>query len=314
MPRSVTIFLLISLSLLWGCETMIDDLDEDKLPKVQSKLVVEAYISPQMDVIRVLVSESQPIFGEVKNEINIITNATVTLSNDQSSVQIPLDSVDYRLGTDKFKIEAGKKYTLTVTDGSRTVKASCVVPAEKVQVKSYAIDTIYARRFDADTTVRIKVSWNDIPGVANYYTVKGSATVLMNYISYDPKTGQNYPAQVVNKISIDYENRDYLVSDSHLDGKILEAPIAYMYQLPNYPMNYIDKDGNKHTLNTDPKLQEVRYEILNLDENYYKFQKSLKDHENSDNPFVEPLPVYSNVEGGLGCFGAYNSLILEIKP
>lgn len=313
MPRSIIILLLISLSLLWGCETMIDDLDEDKLPKVQSKLVVQAYISPQMDVIRVLVSESQPIFGEVKNEINIITNATVTLSNDQSSVQIPLDSVDYRLGTDKFKIEAGKKYTLTVTDGSRTVKASCVVPAENVQVKNFTLDTVYAYRFDADTTLRVRVSWIDTPGVANYYTVRGIVTGLANVVEFDQNAGEYVVHRRPFENELYFTNRDYLISDTNLDGRTLTSPDGYANSFYNY-FTYADKDGKTHTVFAEPKLQEIRYEISSLDENYYKFQKSLKDHENSDNPFVEPLPVYSNVEGGLGCFGAYNSLILEIKP
>jgi len=32
---------------LSGCESLINELDEDKLPKVESKLAVSCYISPQ---------------------------------------------------------------------------------------------------------------------------------------------------------------------------------------------------------------------------------------------------------------------------
>jgi len=33
----------------------------------------------------------------------------------------------------------------------------------------------------------------------------------------------------------------------------------------------------------------------------------------SDNPFVEPALIYTNLEGGLGCFGAYNAGSLLLK-
>jgi hypothetical protein len=33
-----------------------------------------------------------------------------------------------------------------------------------------------------------------------------------------------------------------------------------------------------------------------------------------DNPFSEPTVVYTNIEGGLGCFGAYNLGKLPYQP
>lgn len=55
-------------------------------------------------------------------------------------------------------------------------------------------------------------------------------------------------------------------------------------------------------------------EVYNTDEHYFKYHRSVQTRGDSDNPFVEPSLIYTNVEGGLGCFGAYNSGQLVYRP
>ncbi|MCF2446963.1 DUF4249 domain-containing protein [Dyadobacter sp. CY345] len=307
--------LLFSLSLLWGCETLVNDLDEDKLPKIESKLAVECYISPQSEEIMVRVTASQPLFGSSTYESVNIKNAKVILSGPGAEIQIPYnDSTQtYMIAADKFKIEAGQQYSLLVDDGKRIVKSSCTVPANKVTIKNYSIDTIVGHSYREDTSARVKISWDDIKGETNYYSIRGYSLTNVTYPGYIPETGVSGPVRSNNKAFLNID-RNYLVNDVNLDGITFNAPVFYI-QLPSkYSFSYVNEDGKLDTAYSDPVFKEVYFEVLNLDVNYYKFHKSVDASWNNDNPFVEPTLVYTNIEGGLGCFGAYNVGSISIKP
>jgi len=60
-----------------------------------------------------------------------------------------------------------------------------------------------------------------------------------------------------------------------------------------YDLNIIDKKRNTFFFSV-------------LDNNLFEYNKSLNlNFNNQDDPFSQPINVKSNVEGGLGCFGAY---------
>jgi len=303
------------LATLSGCETLVNDLDEDKLPKVESKLTVESYISPQSEEITVRVTASQPLFGPSTYEFVNIKNAKVTLSGPGAQIQIPYDDSTgtYTIAAKQFKIEAGRQYTLIVDDGKRVVRSTCTVPLKKVTFKSYSIDTVVGRLYAGDSSARVRISWDDIKGETNYYSIRGYSLSQETYPGYIAETGGSGPVRSNNKRYLEIE-RDYLVNDINLDGITFNAPVFYV-QLPrHYSFSYVNQDGKLDTAYSDPVFKEVYFEVLNLDENYYRFYRSVKDNRNDDNPFVEPTLIYTNIEGGLGCFGAYNVESLSIKP
>jgi hypothetical protein len=297
-----------------GCETMVGDLDLSKLPKTESKLVVECYLSPQSEEIIVKVTESQKLFGPASYEPTYIKNASVTLSGAAGQIQIPYNdsSFSYRIPAGSFKIEAGKKYDLVVSDSSRTVKATCTVPENQVTFKSYTADTVYDYPWKGDTSVTFKASWNDIKGEKNVYSLRGYFEILeTNGYSYNSSTGQVVLNRRLNKRV--YNNENYLLTDTNLDGITFDSPV-YDVSLRSFMLGNFEKNGQWQYIWSNPKLNKIQFEVLNLDENYHKFSKSMKDGGNNDNPFVEPALVYTNIEGGLGCFGAYNTTIVTIKP
>ncbi len=62
----------------------------------------------------------------------------------------------------------------------------------------------------------------------------------------------------------------------------------------------------------------IKYQLFEISDKIYKYYSSLDKYWDSDgNPFVEPVNVYSNVEGGFGFVGAYNvtedSIKIDIK-
>ena len=293
---------------------MISDLDEDKLPKIDSKLVVECYISPQSDQIKVIVTEPQRLFGPANFEPIYIKDASVIISGDAGQITIPYkDSLNnYVVKASQFKIEAGKKYSLVVSDGKRTVRASCMVPESAPAVKNCTIQPLTEPRYVGDSSINVKMSWDDIKGEPNYYAVRGYAEIEQKDRTYNPNGGEIKITNQRTKRVFNSYYEDFLYTDTNIDGVTFNSPV-YNVSLYKANISYIDNDGKKQTFSTDPILKEVYFEILNMDQNYYKFCKTIKDNGNSDNPFVEPALIYTNIIGGLGCFGAYNAGSLLIK-
>ena len=314
MKHTIYTLMLFCCVLLCSCESMINDLDQDKLPKIESKLVVECYISPQSGEIKVIVTEPQALFGPAHYDPVYIKNATVILSSEAGQITIPYkDSLsNYVINASQFKIEAGKKYSLVVSDGKRTVTASCIVPARAATVKNYAVLPVTGSRYPGDSTVTVKMSWEDIKGERNYYVLRGYAEIEQKNLSFNPsgETGTIVSERSKRVFNSNYE--DFLYTDTNIDGIVFNSPV-FNVSLYKYNINYTDKNGVNQSVPSEPALKEVYFEILNMDENYYKFCKTIKDNGNSDNPFVEPALVYTNIIGGLGCFGAYNSGSLLIK-
>jgi len=314
MNHKIYILMLFCCVLLCSCESMINDLDEDKLPKIESKLAVECYISPQSNEIKVMVTETQPLFGPANYEPTYIKNANVTISSEAGQITIPYkDSTNnYVIKASQLKIEPGKKYSLVVSDGKRTVRATCTVPATAATVKNYAIQPVTGSRYPGDSSVTVKMSWEDIKGVPNNYVLRGYSEIELKNLSYNPSGGIGSVVTERRKSVFNSNYEDFLYTDTNIDGVTFNSPV-FNVSLYKYTINYIDKNGVKQSIPTEPALKEVYFEILNMDENYYKFCKTIKANGNSDNPFVEPALVYTNIEGGLGCFGAYNAGSLLIK-
>jgi hypothetical protein len=292
------------LSALFGaCESLVDDLSN--LPKVASKLTVECYISPQSELIKVRVTESQPLLGAYYDSTPFIKDAMVVLSSDAGQVTVPFDTATntYILARNQFKIDPGKRYTLTVSDKKRKVTAHCTVPLNVTLFKSYDLDTLIDHR--QDSVIRGKVYWKDIAGEINYYTVRGRSNIYEDQI----KDGKLNHTSSWSLLGLNYQYP--LSNDLNLDASVMSSPYFYIDLPRHHTLSYLDSGGKLQTVDSNPNYT-IDIEILNIDENYYRFYQSLQD--NNINPFSEPSIMYSNIEGGIGCFGAYNLLKTTIKP
>ena len=94
-----------------------------------------------------------------------------------------------------------------------------------------------------------------------------------------------------------------LFSDTNLDGNTFVGRETRVHCTQRDKIVYRDNDNIEHSFGNEGKVTEIRVEVMNLDEHYYRFLRSLADYK-KDNKFTEPTPVYTNIEGGLGCFAA----------
>jgi hypothetical protein len=309
--------LLLLVTILSACESLITDIPANELPRTESKLVIQSFISPQVSRINVVVTESVPLFSDHANKGGVVRNALVKISDGTSEVTIPYDSASslYSIEKTVFPIEASKTYSLFVSDGSRVATAMCTVPAKQVLASSYKIDTSFSSNaFDQDTSLTLQMTWNDIPGDSSYYRVKGS--VDLEYSVAEGNSAATFvERRVKNRFNFNWDEtigRNDYQSDGNLDGATFTSPIGRTL-LPNVT-TYDFGNGNQFTVYPKAKIALVMMEIYHTDVHYFKYHRSLEMRGSSDNPFIEPTLIYSNVSGGLGCFAAYNSGQLIYRP
>lgn len=311
-PRYI-ILLLLTLFLA-ACESLVTDVDKGDLPQVESKLVVQCFISPQSARINVVVTESIPLFAEPDLKGGVISNAIVKISDGAREAAIPFDTTNQLYSIDKgaLPILPGKTYILTVTDGIRSVNATCTVPENAVVPTTYKIDTSYSGQ---DTSLTVKFAWNDTAGQADYYRVRASLDLEYSLPEEISGTGQFTEKRVRNRFNFNWDDtigRNDFRSDANLDGSEFSSPIGRV-KLP-HPLSYSTGNGTVYVSYPKSKIISVTMEIYNTDEHYFKYHRSVQTRGDSDNPFVEPSLIYTNIEGGLGCFASYNTGQLIYRP
>ncbi|SKC14891.1 DUF4249 domain-containing protein [Dyadobacter psychrophilus] len=308
----VYFLLVICAVLLAGCESLINDLDQDKLPKTEIKLAVSCYISPQSPRLEAIITESQPLFGPATYNPIIVSNAEVILADDVNQVRLLFNdsTKNYVADSGAFKVVAGKTYTLTVNDGKRSVRAKCTVPFNRVKTMELAVNKEW-NGYGPDSSAWFRFSWEDVKGEENFYALRGAYTLEETVPRFYPETGEITPFRYSYRYDIyDYDRGVY--NDINLDGIKFNSPRNGVFMSPKRTITYQDKNGVEKSVENDPRLRDVRIEVMCIDEHYYKFKRSLEN--NDDNPFVEPTLVYTNIEGGLGCFASFNAVGLTVNP
>ena len=287
----LAITLIISQLAIISCNSFVTTIDPSDLPSTDSKLVLACYISPQDTVISAKVTETKTILGTGGTRDDI-KNATVKLSDGTKTVSLiySTDLQYYRALPSQMKIEVGKTYSIVVsTPDGRQVSASATVPSP-VNIKEIKLDSGVAvnisRNFNARDVKEyyIKLIWQDVAGSVDFYRGFGLAQGIF--------TDRNN--STVSRIDgIDFTSTD----DKNSDGQLLALNVTYQ---PS-------RNSTKAT------LQKLTVGLFHADINYFNYHESLRKQRSNNNPFAEPVLLFSNVKGGFGCFGAYNANWLDLK-
>ncbi|HEY1055789.1 MAG TPA: DUF4249 domain-containing protein [Emticicia sp.] len=308
---------------LFSCESLVTTIPESKLPKGTEKVVLHAYITPQDTAILVKLTASSPLLGIHKNNGygyaiigndtvyytgGVIENATIILSDSKKqSVSIPYIKREglYMLDARQFPIVAGETYTITAETPKGNVEASCTVPKDITPVTAYTIDTLREGGFK---TYRINFDWKDLPSQTNYYTMKASINARMLLL---PTPGNQYNIPMERIITYtgywDEENRQaQYQTDTNRDGAVFSTPTGIL----QYSNEVMTNNGDRYKASVIGKNVNIYLEVLNTDKNYYDYHRAVRiNNRQGGNPFVEPVPIPTNVRNGLGCFAASNKAI-----
>lgn len=314
--RTFSSLVSLSVILLPACESMVTGIPESRLPNADSKLVVQSFISPQAAYINVLVSESFPLFHKTEASIEALSGATVKISDGTHEAIIPFNkpTQTYTLESKMFKIEAGVTYYLNVSDGKRTVSAQCKVPKTSPVIQSYTIHPKDAMDANPEATdmATLTMSWDDVSGEANFYRTNAYMTIEHS-VGDGFVDGKETEKRLTSRLAFYWDRHaasKELQHDEGLDGARFSSPPGQVI-MPK-PIKY--PDGVESQIKPKPKLVSITMELFNAEENYFRYHHSLIERHDYTNPFTEPYLIYTNIQGGLGCFGAYNMGKLVYQP
>lgn len=279
----ILIILITALASNWSCIEEVSNVD---LPSMQPKLVVNAYISPG-DTINVRVYKSKPLFNEqdVSPYLDYfppVLNAIVTITDEIGNQQtIPLlqQKEIYSISPSQFKIEAGKTYSIAASaPGITPIKTTTTIPDFKTSILEINIDTVTSSSPFGYNTSEI-VIWGKLEDQIN----------LKNYF----------------RIMYYFYENGYLFSQNDYNGQVENEFFS-------------DADSNDGKVNFKFRTwfapwDSILIVALNTDYSYYTYHKSMLKFE-TGNPFAEPIPVYSNIDKGLGVFGSYVKTQAVVKP
>lgn len=277
--RYISALIVMLAFFLQSCEKDADI----EVPKVDPRMVLSCFVSPDQETIKAVLRVSDPVFGSGNNvdPYMPLEGATITLRHGNGAgINMTYDMISgtYTLPGSAFPIELGETYTIIASHPDyATISATTTVPASNPQIDEFTVldvDTVFTN-FDSYIDYSLKARWRLTSGIGQYYILQ-----FDNRIQYDDGSG------------IIYTQLDYLGS-TFIQNSDNEASFNRTYQLQgSYFM-------------AEPGLDsELVLTVVNASEEYYRFHKSIQNINYGD-PFSEPTLIYDNVENGLGIFAAF---------
>ncbi len=323
------IIILFIAALFHSCTQELETIELGFKPEI----VVTSYLRPDT-TITVILSESVDIF--TLNQPGPILNAQVDMyENDillgrltETSIEPgPLEVTDPLRGVYQidYRPRIGSTYRLEVThDDYPNVHAETVLPqqtstfdielvADLVWVNE-SVKGIREGLVECDANIRI----SDAVG-KNFYQI--SVITETQNLAVEFEDGQPVLVESLGEYrdEIDYTSSHVIFdngtndsfggdgdggevfNDDLFDQDELEIQISFPMGLIEYTLDGITSDAGG-----------FKIEIRSLSEEYYNYLYSTNLQESiTEDPFAEPVQIFSNVENGLGIFGGYNIQTFE---
>lgn len=318
---------------LFSCETILDEIPSNKLFNTEPQIVIASFISPQDTEIYVKITESSPLFTDYKtsnagfiidngdtlinDNSNVLNDAVVSISNGTQTEFLTYDKKlqIYKISALKFPLRGGLTYTLKAQSKGRTAQSTCIIPARRAQIQNFSIDSTSQSGFGFSRKgYKVQFKWTDIANQADSYRVR--AYIEFEYLEPTIKKDSGVVFEKkIGRTAANWNGRftdtDAYIEDLNQDGMTMQSPVGTIF--PNLPNRTISYKENIYSNKFSDKKPKFVIELLSIEENYKKYHLSIIKHENAENnPFAEPYSVYSNIKGGLGCFGASNRRIVTI--
>lgn len=283
----------LSICALWSCDKDI----EYKFKAFKSQMVVNGLISPE-DGLLVRVSRSVPPDADTASFSSLFINDAKVKLVQSSGKEILLRFTingEY-LTQDSFSPQANTRYVLIVTHPDfGIVESDTVIIPQKIQIDSIKADFSDRLSINDEQLVQYRIKLKDDLAVKNFYNLQ----FFNNYTTVNRRTSaSNVFLKNLSALnacqSYDYQTMPYF-DDQCFNGKTVE--LIYETEVENLLIAH----GGKRAL---PTTMEVNlFSLTEIAFNYYRSRKIPEDFEHT---FSDPLPLVSNMKGGLGIFIAYS--------
>ena len=305
--KNLIIISCLSLFLL-GCETTekIDD-----FPLRPSQLVVNCYFHENA-IFEFQVSKSLSVLDNA--DLKLVNDATVKLfKNNELLETLTEQSEDGWYRAENTRPETGEEYSIEVSSPDfEQVLLSTELAPQKVLISDVSVQVRDSSYYEYETGEGRKEYW-------------GQAEGSFNITFSDPASFENFYALSVffiDTMYYDYENPPRIsvekrnVSISSDDASIENDGDNYIKLL----FRDLLFDGQAYQLKIDFEDWQARrgkeyfIELTSLQKGGYLYKRSIGDYYQARNdPFAEPVQIYSNIENGYGIFTGYSKAYYSIS-
>lgn len=272
----MAMLLLITL-LIASCEPEI--VTKIKLPEEDPKLSVSAHLITSNQEHILFVGKSKP-HNKPTDEFWNVNNAVVKISNGIKTVILQnLGEGKYSFQNADLPVVSGENYSLSVYAPGfvKEATATCTLPDDfDPMLQLTSLDSVKETDY---TNYMVNLKLKDQAGTADQYRIMGK----IFFLSED--TGDT-----TELILYAPQGKFSLFSDEGKDGQWLTSRMQYsMY---SWEKEFFGK----------PLAVEIT--LLHTDRPYYLFHYPfvVKDYYPEENPFAEPVIIYSNIVNGYGIF------------
>lgn len=306
--KHITIIFLISI-IFFACEKTI----KIAIPDEGRKLTINSFFSEDSNMVVNLTKSRYILDG--KWEFDPIENADISLLEDNVLIGKLSEDQPGNYISD-IAIKARKHYKIEVkSSGFPDSKSESYVPERTRILKLEAEETVGEY---GDGLVSFDLSFQDNPETENYYLVQ--AYKFYNDTFYDHDTGEKIT--ISNKEELYLYSDDLntyqddwglgsgvLMSDEFINGK------AYTLNFKSYTSNYYyDETQDEWAQPSEGDTTTYYVQFYTVSKEYYLYYKSLSKHkEATDEFFMEPVQVYSNIENGFGIFAGMSTDVDSVK-
>ena len=284
-----------------SCTKTIDD----QLPENEPKLVINGLINPD-SVLMVNISKTVHVFeNESSNNLPFIQGATTKFYRDGEFL-FNLEEGDngyyskpgyFPSLNHNYKIEIEKT-------GYPAIYAETIIPAPVLiesldtTIVSWDGDEDYEGGLYYKESIHCELIYHDPSGPGNYYRLD---CYLHYFYENDEYLARQYIYVDENDEYLFDKTYGYLLwTDQLTDGN--EVTIKFNF----HPDGYYSDGGNPDNSSSATYLL-----VLNsVSEDFYKYDKTRSlyfDTGGSNDPFSEPVLIYTNVTDGFGVFGGYSN-------
>ncbi|MCI5058358.1 MAG: DUF4249 domain-containing protein [Flavobacteriales bacterium] len=315
MPKVCLATIFVICFSFFSCEKEIPIDVEESEPKIAVNGVFK-----QDSLWSIQVSKSKHLLDT--SQYAWVDNANVKIVSDQGN-EIDLSYFTngiYRSLTAFPKLN--ERYTLRIeTDGFPLIETSAALPTP---IEISKIDT-GSVSVEGEILKNISIGLND-PEDENYYNI----TFISRYTQYE-SIWDDQGNQIVLDSTLGYETiLDMHTTDFDLQNSQGEDVFEKGWYFGDQGLNFTDLNFNGRETTLDINLsmwhfsndtsyasnfkKEMIYVILSsISKELYLYKESLNKYWNTvDNPFAQPVQVYSNIENGIGVFAGQSYVIDSI--
>lgn len=308
--------LLLSLMLvtLSTCTKTLDFDDEG----FANQVVVNGIIWPDQNFSVYLIQSGSIL---IDRQTNPPLEGTLELYEDEILIRQFPSQLGHFTAPD-IQTKAGKNYRIVVFASGRQLNAETTIPmpAEVLSMDT----TTFKNEYGAKTT-SYKIKVKDPRGEDFYRIVIMHESLFMvssedtrKYYKYTTQDGIESDDPVFKSVYNNFgdkvidigPNNDYFIfPDIYFQGKeqTIQFQSAFWFNWNPLPGGYGDPTNQVMAGKKQPVYDRQTIHVQRLSKDLYNYMKYLKLYNHfHDNPFSEPLPVYSNVKNGAGIFAGFN--------